>query len=81
MKWIKYVGFWIEGGERTVFSLYCRLPTAPEIAFVICTFELRHRRPPSPYRELYCSHHAAANTSNGGSSRIDNASVPGLPTS
>lgn len=46
--------FQIESGERTLFTLRCRLPNLPEAVFILCSFQLKHRRVPAAWRGFYC---------------------------
>ena len=46
--------FQIEGGERTVFPLRCRLDSLPDVVFVLCDFDLKQKRAPTVFRGLYC---------------------------
>ena len=46
--------FWIESGERTIFTLRCRLEKLPDTVFVMCGFDMKHRRVPAAFRGFYC---------------------------
>lgn len=46
--------FWIESGERSIFTLRCRIREFPETVFILCTFELAHRRVPAAFCGFYC---------------------------
>lgn len=46
--------FQIESGERTLFTLRCQLADLPEAVFVLCSFQLKHRRVPAAWRGFYC---------------------------
>jgi hypothetical protein len=44
--------FDLESGERTIFTLRCKLADLPEAVFVLCTFDLKQRLP-AVYRGFY----------------------------
>lgn len=46
--------FHIEAGERTIFTLRCRLQELPDCVFILCAFDLRQRRVPAAFRGFYC---------------------------
>ena len=45
--------FQIEPGERTIYTLRCRVDSLDDLVFVLCGFDLKHRRVPAAYRGLY----------------------------
>jgi hypothetical protein len=54
--------FHIESGERTIFTLRCRLQELPECAFILCAFDLKQRRVPAAFRGFYCTAQHSADT-------------------
>ena len=47
--------FLVESGERSIFTLRCRLDEMPEAVFILCGFDLKRRRVPAAYRGFYCA--------------------------
>jgi hypothetical protein len=47
--------FLVESGERSIFTLRCRLDEMPEVVFILCGFDLNRRRVPAAYRGFYCA--------------------------
>jgi hypothetical protein len=43
----------VQPGERTIFTLRCLLGSLDEVAFVVGTLDLPHRRLPAIFRHLY----------------------------
>jgi hypothetical protein len=43
----------VQPGERTTFTLRCRLSNLGDAVFVVCTVETEHKRIPAIYRSLY----------------------------
>jgi hypothetical protein len=46
--------FHVESGERSIYTLRCRLPALDDVVFVLCGFDLKHKRVPAAYRGFYC---------------------------
>jgi len=67
--------FWIESGERTIFTLRCRLEALPETVFVLCGFDLKHQRVPAAFRGFYCK--PASPSSSGTAARAQHAQPGG----
>jgi hypothetical protein len=52
--------FDIQPGERSIFTLRSCLDHLDDTVFVLCSFELAHRREPAGYRGFYCKQAAPA---------------------
>ena len=46
--------FYIEAGERTIFTLRCCLPELANAVFVLCTFNVKYKRAPAGFSGFYC---------------------------
>lgn len=71
--------FHIAAGERTIFTLRCKLAQLDDVVFVMCRFNLGTKRIPAGFRGFYCRRQVSQSSVRPRDTQDKVASIPSLP--